>query len=152
MPDRRLKAVWDVRVPVIRELAGVHEYDGVVMDLSPGGRKAALGRLGCASPGARLADRHDESHLTAAEQAAHAEAEAGLLRWNPLPHIQNLDVSCYDREYAAGRVFFQAEDGIRDTSVTGVQTCALPISDRGVDLAKRDLHCFSLKVGQKSRQ
>src|SRR5437879_11552932 len=35
--------------------------------------------------------------------------------------------------------FFQAEDGIRDTSVTGVQTCALPISnpynqhfDRGV--------------------
>src|SRR5437879_13385720 len=26
--------------------------------------------------------------------------------------------------------FFQAEDGIRDTSVTGVQTCALPISDR----------------------
>src|SRR5437764_6282067 len=29
-----------------------------------------------------------------------------------------------------GRVvifFFQAEDGIRDTSVTGVQTCALPI-------------------------
>ena len=24
--------------------------------------------------------------------------------------------------------FFQAEDGIRDWSVTGVQTCALPIS------------------------
>jgi hypothetical protein len=29
MPDRRLKALWDVKVPVIRELAGVHEYDGV---------------------------------------------------------------------------------------------------------------------------
>src|SRR5262249_59441174 len=26
---------------------------------------------------------------------------------------------------------FQAEDGIRDWSVTGVQTCALPIYDRG---------------------
>src|SRR5260370_27469141 len=26
--------------------------------------------------------------------------------------------------------FFQAEDGIRDSSVTGVQTCALPISPR----------------------
>src|SRR2546427_2139029 len=25
--------------------------------------------------------------------------------------------------------FFQAEDGIRDLTVTGVQTCALPISD-----------------------
>src|SRR5437762_9858122 len=36
--------------------------------------------------------------------------------------------------------FFQAEDGIRDTSVTGVQTCALPIffhniSRRGSGLA-----------------
>ena len=31
--------------------------------------------------------------------------------------------------------FFQAEDGIRDTSVTGVQTCALPIcrTDGSVD-------------------
>src|SRR5882762_3771877 len=27
--------------------------------------------------------------------------------------------------------FFQAEDGIRDSSVTGVQTCALPISRPG---------------------
>src|SRR5438034_10993984 len=27
--------------------------------------------------------------------------------------------------------FFQAEDGIRDHCVTGVQTCALPISDAG---------------------
>ena len=26
--------------------------------------------------------------------------------------------------------FFQAEDGIRDYKVTGVQTCALPISSR----------------------
>src|SRR5256885_12481107 len=28
--------------------------------------------------------------------------------------------------------FFQAEDGIRDYKVTGVQTCALPISARSV--------------------
>src|SRR5437867_8162226 len=27
--------------------------------------------------------------------------------------------------------FFQAEDGIRDRTVTGVQTCALPISPAG---------------------
>jgi Bacterial protein of unknown function (DUF885) len=100
VPERRLKAVWDVNVPVIRELAGVHEYDGVVMDLSPSGRKAALERLGPLSPGERLADGHDERHLRAAEQAARAEAEAEILRWNPLPHIQNLDLSCYDREYA----------------------------------------------------
>src|SRR5437763_5138075 len=30
--------------------------------------------------------------------------------------------------------FFQAEDGIRDTSVTGVQTCALPIFKEPMDL------------------
>src|SRR5688500_19525085 len=35
--------------------------------------------------------------------------------------------------------FFQAEDGIRDYKVTGVQTCALPIYDRPLagDLARR---------------
>src|SRR6266498_471527 len=33
----------------------------------------------------------------------------------------------YDRKYFL--FFFQAEDGIRDADVTGVQTCALPIWD-----------------------
>src|SRR5690606_40497780 len=32
-----------------------------------------------------------------------------------------------------GFFFFQAEDGIRDFHVTGVQTCALPISGMAVD-------------------
>src|SRR3989442_7028255 len=32
--------------------------------------------------------------------------------------------------YPAFGFFFQAEDGIRDADVTGVQTCALPISRR----------------------
>src|SRR2546429_3016116 len=32
-----------------------------------------------------------------------------------------------DRRRATGFFFFQAEDGIRDVAVTGVQTCALPI-------------------------
>src|SRR6476661_9723970 len=31
--------------------------------------------------------------------------------------------------------FFEAEDGIRDSSVTGVQTCARPICPNGVVLA-----------------
>src|SRR4030066_1849042 len=31
--------------------------------------------------------------------------------------------------------FFQAEDGIRDSSVTGVQTCALPILARSPNAA-----------------
>src|SRR5262249_57976876 len=49
--------------------------------------------------------------------------------------------------------FFQAEDGIRDWSVTGVQTCALPISaldaaqfqrDRAQDLAEPGEHCAGI--------
>src|SRR5256885_16447998 len=34
----------------------------------------------------------------------------------------------YDYDCACLNLFFQAEDGIRDYKVTGVQTCALPIS------------------------
>src|SRR6266853_1715831 len=33
-----------------------------------------------------------------------------------------------DMPQSGGIFFFQAEDGIRDLTVTGVQTCALPIS------------------------
>src|SRR5205823_11026920 len=36
------------------------------------------------------------------------------------------------------RFFFQAEDGIRDKLVTGVQTCALPISESGSHSGGRD--------------
>src|SRR5437763_1531838 len=39
----------------------------------------------------------------------------------------SMDTSLMNLNQAA-HFFFQAEDGIRDTSVTGVQTCALPIS------------------------
>src|SRR5437762_9468913 len=41
--------------------------------------------------------------------------------------------------------FFQAEDGIRDTSVTGVQTCALPISCLSAQHASR-------KAARRSRR
>src|SRR5260370_23138681 len=37
-------------------------------------------------------------------------------------------MSCLRSEPSSFFFFFQAEDGIRDSSVTGVQTCALPIS------------------------
>src|SRR2546430_9279433 len=36
--------------------------------------------------------------------------------------------------------FFQAEDGIRDLTVTGVQTCALPISQIGEYYGRYRLH------------
>src|SRR5437773_6773253 len=40
--------------------------------------------------------------------------------------VENFHCSRYWRQVV---FFFQAEDGIRDRDVTGVQTCALPISD-----------------------
>src|SRR5260370_9631253 len=42
--------------------------------------------------------------------------------------------------------FFQAEDGIRDSSVTGVQTCALPISPETVGLPN-GTHAIALSAG-----
>src|SRR2546429_965014 len=38
--------------------------------------------------------------------------------------LTNTDCMCF--------FFFQAEDGIRDVAVTGVQTCALPILAKGM--------------------
>src|SRR5260221_9831875 len=43
------------------------------------------------------------------------------LRPSPLIHVDSEGIFFF---------FFQAEDGIRDHCVTGVQTCALPISDQ----------------------
>src|SRR5207248_8338466 len=40
--------------------------------------------------------------------------------------------------------FFQAEDGIRDRTVTGVQTCALPISDTASAACRAAMTTFLL--------
>ena len=42
--------------------------------------------------------------------------------------------------------FFQAEDGIRDADVTGVQTCALPISNLKANHNSVVLHLFLVLV------
>jgi hypothetical protein len=98
----RLRALWDLMVPEVREYAGVHDYDGEVMDLSPAGILAGLARL--PRPGSQPTpdrDPHDEAHLQATEAGLRAVYEAAEAhRWNPLPHIENLDVACYEREYA----------------------------------------------------
>src|SRR5437764_11068774 len=55
------------------------------------------------------------------------EVKNGAFHWRAV----NPDVKPGERWAVRFDVFFfQAEDGIRDTSVTGVQTCALPISLR----------------------
>src|SRR5699024_12273332 len=42
--------------------------------------------------------------------------------------------------------FFQAEDGIRDRNVTGVQTCALPICER-LNFKKESVISFHALIG-----
>jgi hypothetical protein len=95
--EPRLRALCDLAVAESREGAGRHEYDGQVQDLSPGGVRRGLAALG----GDPLPDPYDEA-LVCAQEAAH-RAFFGALRLhrrNPLPHLGNLDVSGYDREYA----------------------------------------------------
>src|SRR6202012_1080531 len=66
------------------------------------GVRAGLAAMGQARDTAPAeADRHDEAHLAAFEE--HAEVVFGqleLYRSNPLPHLGEMDLACYDRDYA----------------------------------------------------
>jgi len=98
----RVRAVCDLDVSEVREYSGRHEYDGKPQDLSPAGVRAGLARLAQArANGERLADPHDEAHLAAAEEQKRVVyAELELHRSNPLLHLSELDLACYDRDYA----------------------------------------------------
>ncbi|HZD02885.1 MAG TPA: DUF885 family protein [Actinomycetes bacterium] len=95
--NKRIQAICDLSVPSAREFVGLHEYDGRVQDLSLEGVRAGLARLG----GPPLDDSLDEANATAHERAlAVALGELEMHRRNPLLHLDALDLSCYDREYA----------------------------------------------------
>jgi hypothetical protein len=93
----RLDAVCDLMVALSREYAGLHRYDGVVQDLSPDGVRKGLTRLA----GPPVDDAHDEAHLSCAETLLRVEYDE--LQWhrrNVIPHLNNLDLAVYDRDYA----------------------------------------------------
>lgn len=95
--DPRLLTVCDLLLPSARDQAGLHRYDGQVMDLSPAGVAASLDRLG----GEPLPDSHDEAHLAAFEARLRvAYGELAVHRRSPMPLLSTLDVAGYDREYA----------------------------------------------------
>jgi len=98
MVSDRLYAIWKLHMPEVREYAGLHQFDGQVQDLSPNGVAALLELVG---RGPREPNAHDEAHLAAAEAGVRATfGVAENHRWNPLVHLANLDLACYDREYA----------------------------------------------------
>ena len=98
----RVRAVCDLDVAEAREGGGRHEYDGKPQDLSPAGVRAGLARMAQArASGPRAADPHDEAQLAAAEEHKRVVyAELELHRSNPLLHLAELDLACYDRDYA----------------------------------------------------
>jgi hypothetical protein len=106
----RLRAVCDLHVAEVRESSGRHEYDGKIQDLSPDGVRAGLARLKRArSADATLGDPHDEAHLTAFENLSTVEyEELELHRRNPLLHLNELDLACYDRDYASAEELIAA--------------------------------------------
>ena len=102
----RLQAITDMQVALAREYVGLHErYDGVVQDLSPAGVRSGLAALGSGPAPAG----HDGAHLAAAEAGLRVTYDVvEAHRRNPLPHIANLDLAAYDREYAPAEERVQA--------------------------------------------
>jgi hypothetical protein len=100
--EARVRAVCDLGVAEAREYGGRHEYDGVPQDLSSDGVAAGLARLaGARERGPALGDPHDEAHLRAFEDLQRVVfADLQLHRRNPMYHLDELDLACYDKDYA----------------------------------------------------
>jgi uncharacterized protein DUF885 len=98
----RVRAVCDLNVAEAREYGGRHEYDGVTQDLSPSGVAAGLARVAAARASAGpLPDACDEAQLRAFEdlqQVVYGDLE--LHRSSPMFLLGELDLACYDKEYA----------------------------------------------------
>ncbi len=96
--DTRVRAALELDLASAREYVGLHEYDGVLQDLSPGGVAAALAPVGA---GPLPADPFDAAVLTVYEDGLRARfAETQIHRLDPLVHVSAMDLACYDREYA----------------------------------------------------
>src|SRR2546430_5640791 len=66
--------------------------------------------------------------------------------------ITRLRMQCRWRVSSSRFFFFQAEDGIRDLTVTGVQTCALPILEVEVRGVGRERGAPAHHFGERRRR
>jgi hypothetical protein len=98
LTDSRVRAAVELDLASAREYVGLHEYDGVLQDLSPDAVATALSRLGA---GPLPADPFDAAVVGVHEDGLRAMyAEAQVHRTNPLVHVTAMDLAGYDREYA----------------------------------------------------
>lgn len=100
--NARVRAVCDMNVAEAREYGGRHEYDGQPQDLSRAGVAAGVARVAAARAGGGAEpDAHDEAHLSAFEDLQRVTyGELGLHRGNPMYLLGELDLACYDKDYA----------------------------------------------------
>ena len=133
----RLRALCDLEVAEAREYSGRHEYDGSIQDLSPGGVRNGLARLAAAAAASGPADDpHDEAHLAAFEKRAQVVfGDLELHRRSPLPHLEGLDLACYDRDYGpaqdrdlARRAHLAAWPQAVDAAVASLDQLSSPVA------------------------
>jgi hypothetical protein len=93
----RVRAIAEARLAFSREYSGLHEFDGQIQDLSPDGVRKSLAALG----GPPLGDPLDDATVTGAEASLRTRlGDLELHRRDPFLHVEALDLTSYEREYA----------------------------------------------------
>jgi Bacterial protein of unknown function (DUF885) len=133
----RLRAICDLNVAEMREYSGRHEYDGKPQDLSPDGVRAGLAALTAAKASSgTFADAYDEAQTSAFEGTMRVIfGELELHRSSPISHINELDLACYDREYApaeeraaAKAAHLAAWPAIIDAAIESLDRVSAPVA------------------------
>jgi len=128
-----------------REYGGRHEYDGIPQDLSRAGVTAGLAKLEAARrAGQPQPDPHDEAHLRAFEglrQVVFGDLE--LYRRNPLFHLNELDLACYDKDYApaalrdaARTAHLAAWPRVIDAAISSLDQVSAPVAAALLDAVR----------------
>jgi len=129
----------------MREYSGRHEYDGKTQDLSPAGVRAGLDRLATAqASGDRFGDPHDEAQVGTFEEALRVVfGDLEVHRRNPILHIGELDLACYDRDYApreerdaARAAHLAAWPSVADAAVAALDRVSAPVAEALLSAAR----------------
>src|SRR5256885_1937460 len=105
-----------------------------------------IGRMVLAAEGRKANDSHADcyQYFCVPEYCT----ANGRLQFHAVHFMRTLPTGSVDPNFVC---FFQAEDGIRDYKVTGVQTCALPIS-AGLEHARGLAQHLLLGIAQQPRE